>query len=52
MIKKQRKQSLVISAYKDKDNLYKIIEWGKDYFNIFIHIDKRSKVYTKHILAP
>ena len=41
------KHALLISAYKDFDILIKMLEYYKNYFDCYIHIDKKSKGYSK-----
>lgn len=41
-------QALIVTAYKDLDQLVHLIESAKDDFKLFIHIDKKSKsLYDK-----
>lgn len=42
-----KKQAVLITAYKDFDQLVELINFFDDTFSIYIHIDKKSKVDSK-----
>ncbi len=47
MIEGRKKQTLIISAYKERDYLMRLLKWGSKHFNVFVHIDLKSEVYTQ-----
>lgn len=44
MITETRSHSFVVTAYKDPDNLYRLVNRLRADFNVFIHIDKLSRM--------
>lgn len=46
MIEKTTPQSFVITAYKDPENLFRIVDRLSKDFNIFIHVDRSSTIIT------
>lgn len=42
MITETRSHSFVVTAYKDPDNLYRLVNRLRADFNVFVHIDKSS----------
>jgi hypothetical protein len=41
------KQAVLITAYKNINSLYKLInQFPKEYFNVYVHFDKKNIIYT------
>lgn len=47
MLEERKSQTLIISAYKEREYLMQLLKWGSKHFNVLVHIDLKSTVYTQ-----
>lgn len=51
MITETRSHSFVVTAYKDPDNLYRLVNRLRADFNVFVHIDKSSRMPVRFLTS-
>lgn len=40
-------QTLIVTAYKDEDQLLRLVRQFEDRFNVYVHLDRRSKAFNR-----